>query len=236
PDISVKLTPRGGKPILERLARDILERDIEDTLVAMDSDYDDFRGRKIDDRRVLYSHGYSWENEVYASGNLERVYCTLCHCGIAPQEVRDQFEIDLAELDVTLKRATHADFYALCSGSSVLPRRAPGRVIASDPVSGKPSIVRTELIKLVGEARSKIKKPMTPHTGPPKDALRFCVGHVFAFAIRILIKAVASIHYGRLSVPPDHLRDVALLTFSDFLRSDAPHAVVQHHRAQSALI
>jgi hypothetical protein len=76
PDLNVKISPRGGKPILQRIATHIVEQNVQDTLVAMDSDYDDFRSLKYQDRRVLYTFGYSWENDVFIEPNLRRALDT----------------------------------------------------------------------------------------------------------------------------------------------------------------
>lgn len=74
PDKRVHCVARGGKAQLESRARSLITQNIQNTLVAMDSDYDDLLGAKIDDPRVLYTFGYSWENDAFSSNALVQIY------------------------------------------------------------------------------------------------------------------------------------------------------------------
>jgi hypothetical protein len=54
----------GNKPTLSSIANDVSEVGIPNILVCMDSDYDVPLGGSIESPSVLYTYGYSWENDA----------------------------------------------------------------------------------------------------------------------------------------------------------------------------
>jgi len=236
PDLKVRFTARGGKPVLEGLANEILENDISNTIVALDGDYDSLTGDCIPDRRVLYTYGYSWENDVYALDNLIQAYCSICHCATPPGDAAAEMSTQLDRLAGELRRPVIADFFAFQTGSSLLPRDAPGRVIKPNRETGLPAVARDQVIKLARAAKSARIKPIPPGLIAPEDTLRFCVGKVIAFAARCLLKAVIHTHHGKVALPPDHLRDVAILTFTKLLTSTPGNPTAQHYHQQCAAL
>jgi hypothetical protein len=63
----------GSKSVLRTIAADIRNRDIPTIVICLDRDYDWHCNCKIDDERVVYSYGYSWESDVVCYCGLERV-------------------------------------------------------------------------------------------------------------------------------------------------------------------
>src|SRR6185437_15614878 len=75
---SLKLAFRavGSKTNLQKLARLVDNGEVTGTLVAMDRDYDHLFGNKISSPQVLYTYGYSWENDVWTTAIIEELfYC-----------------------------------------------------------------------------------------------------------------------------------------------------------------
>ena len=60
-----ELFPIGSKKTLEQIATLISVDRIQNVGVAMDSDYDELENTKIKSPYILYTHGYSWENDVF---------------------------------------------------------------------------------------------------------------------------------------------------------------------------
>ncbi len=234
PGRKIKYLPRGGKPVLESLATQIVREDIKATLVAMDSDYDDFRARKIIDPRVYYTYGYSWENDVYSVSNLKEVYKLICHCDEISEEVSEFLSVNLDKLFRELRLPVFADYIALCGGSSVFPRTSPGRVIGSDNDNGCPVVKTGEILKLCRGA-NEITKGKRGAANPMNDNVpRNCVGHVLAHGVIMILKACIIQFYKRNSRPaPDHIRDIAITTFRELLHSvgEPPVESVAYYRA-----
>ncbi|MCK1536447.1 MULTISPECIES: DUF4435 domain-containing protein [unclassified Bradyrhizobium] len=67
PDLSFTILVKGGKKDVLQFASYIVSNNISGTAAVLDCDYDDLCGTMITDRRVIYTHGYSWENDVVNS-------------------------------------------------------------------------------------------------------------------------------------------------------------------------
>lgn len=55
----------GSKSSLKEICNRITSGDISNVIVTLDSDLDEFIGTKFDSPFILYTRGYSWENDVY---------------------------------------------------------------------------------------------------------------------------------------------------------------------------
>lgn len=71
PDLGFTILAKGGKPEVLKFASYVIENDVRGTAIALDRDYDDLCNTIINDPRVVYTYGYSWENDV-----LCRKVCT----------------------------------------------------------------------------------------------------------------------------------------------------------------
>lgn len=233
PALRIHFTPRGGKPELEKLARDIIEKDADNTFVAMDRDYDDFRGSTIVDRRVVYTYGYSWENDLYASGNIAAVYCAVAHCGTLPAVTQDFINDALSHLEAALRLPVYADLMALLHNSSVLPRRSPGRIIVENRGVKNGFVKRTEVLNLLKNV-NQATRPRVPviRYDPPFDPIRYCVGHVIELAYTYLLRAAMKEQGKRANISSDHATDLGLQTFPGFLAAYPDDPVAVHHFKQ----
>lgn len=229
PDITVRFVPRGGKPILEKLAEQIIQSDISNVLVAMDSDYDIVDGNIIDDHRVLYTFGHSWENDVFCLENMLRSYVALCHCASLPGNVEEFLRVAIAKLHREIYWPVQADYVALINGTSVFPREKPGRIVQQYPKSGGVWIEKNQVLKYVAAAKTKKKREIK--VSRISDIGRHCVGHIYDLAMIYIIRAAAKQFGRKTSVSPDHIRDVCLQTFSSLL-SDSVSELCNHHRQQ----
>ncbi|WP_191326050.1 DUF4435 domain-containing protein [Novosphingobium pokkalii] len=236
PDLKVVFLPRGGKPVVEALAQKIIDEDISNTIAAMDRDYDGLLGHEIADSRVLYSHGYSWENDAFTPEFLNSMVKSLARLTTLPAAAEAALAAGCEKLCDDVQRAIKLDFLALSAGSSVLPRNAPGRVIKADPVTALPKIDQAELIKLaaVANVRTRLRKPrILPQA---VFELHHFVGHCFQHAILILVKAVLRNVGVKRAVSLDHFEDLALSSLSRHLQDNHAGAIAVHHEAQCSAI
>lgn len=236
PDISFVFLPRGGKPILESLARDTIANDVGNVVVAMDTDYDRLTDDLIQDNRIIYTYGYSWENDVYDREFIASLITTISHQdGISEEDltsINDIYDKFVSNIRLPMK----ADLAALLAGSSVLPRSAPGRIIKTCPISSSPITDKREVLNLIMVANSTTR-PRTSLKVPsmPTD-LRYLVGHCLSHATAIIIRAALRRMGIRKTISSDHLRDVALLAFGKRLGAYPQSAVAAHHASQCAMI
>ncbi|MEP3436087.1 MAG: DUF4435 domain-containing protein [Hoeflea sp.] len=231
PDIRVHCIARGGKAQLESRARSLITEDIQNTLVAMDSDYDDLLGDKIEDSRVLYTFGYSWENDAFSPNALLNIYAHLVRANVAPADEGNFILTECANLERKLKWPVRADFLALISTSSILPRDAPGRIVKKHPTNGLPQLQLGEVIKLCKHVNLNTRPRNFSNTPKEIPATRYCVGHVFTYCVHLIVGAT-KFHFGRGKGPsPVHFRDIGLLQLTKFLREALTDPIVVHYRS-----
>jgi len=77
PGFTYKVRPLGSKVNLLPHAKDIADLKVTNVIVAMDRDHDHHRMRLINHPLVVYTYGYSWENDAWRAeaiiSKLERI-------------------------------------------------------------------------------------------------------------------------------------------------------------------
>lgn len=230
PGVSIHFAQRGGKPIVESLARSIVASDIQNTIAAMDRDYSEFReGRFIDHKRVFYTYGYSWENDAYCPHIIPRIASRLGRCVDLPREYKAQLAADSDRLRNHIGKVVFADFVALLKGGSVFDREKPGRYSTLNG-EGRPEPALDRCRADVQRARRALQgRDMRPSVGYPADSVRFFWGKAYEHYIRLGLQKTIRAFSGN-SVQPEHLRDVAIACFcqSLFVGQNAPS--LDHYR------
>jgi len=237
PDLKVWFTCRGGKPVLEALAHDVVARNVSHTLIAMDADYSRFfPNRLISDRRVLYTYGYSWENDLYYLEHAIDCHARFAKCQAVLQPVIDHYNSSWASFSKQAHWIMNADFLALARKTSAIPRNSPGRII-SKSANGVPELDLRQARVLVLEAqRTKSADPPKPYIARPKDPQRDLVGKVIGLAARFIALSALRAHSAIRALSADHFHQMALMVFEAALRSAQSNPVLDHHRAQAAAI
>lgn len=230
PDRIVRLIPRGGKPVLEALARDIAAKNISNTIVAMDRDYSFFRQNAyIIDVRILYTFGYSWENDVFSMGQIPKIARQLARIASLPQVHQDDLDGDIWELDALIGKYVFADFVAILKGGSVFDRDRPGRYTRVT-ATGRPRFAKDRFKQDVAKARCELKgRVIRPCNGYPQEQSRYLWGKAFEHYVRLgLNRTVGSIS-GR-TFSPEHVRDVAIVCFANCLATGQNSLVLDYYR------
>ncbi|MEW4951463.1 DUF4435 domain-containing protein [Pseudomonas asiatica] len=112
PELTYEIRPLGSKANLLPYAQDVAASKVFNTIVAMDRDHDHHRHCLIEHPCVLYTYGYSWENDAWRAeaiiSKLERVSVR----GVAP-EVAEQIRTKCRNFFVDFNRLIFVD--VLCS-------------------------------------------------------------------------------------------------------------------------
>jgi hypothetical protein len=237
PDIKVHFVCRGGKPVLERLAREVIVDDMTSVLVAMDADYSRmFPGQFISDHRILYTYGYSWENDVYHEGHGIGVYRRIARRSSIPASVKDFYVEGWERFRKQAHRLMMADFFGLAAHTSVIPRQSPGRLVDRDG-DGRPFVVKRQCLLLTAAGNcAPCRRPIKDYDHRPDCAKRYLVGKVLELAARYLMNACISRFSGGRAATELQFRQLALWTFEAALASSKRSVVLNHHRQQMAAV
>ena len=232
PKLKIRCLARGGKHRLKSLARNVVDNGIRSTLVAMDGDYDELTSRKIVDRRVLYTYGYSWENDVLSKNVLVHILADSMGADILSPDETSFLHSKYDDLAKNLIWPVRADYYAHVAMTSVLPRDKPGRVVSVDPKTSVPLIERGKVIELCA-ANNKSKRPRTlPKLPILADSMRFCVGKFYAYLILCLLNSVhMKFKRSKKFSQTDDLNFVAILQFPDVVLSESDTPITIHYKS-----
>ena len=95
PCLRITFKPVGSKSVLLKLAADI-QAGVQNICVAMDSDFDRFNDKTIKAPRVLYTWGYSWENDLYSPHTILETAISLSPIDRFTYEPKIKADIDSA--------------------------------------------------------------------------------------------------------------------------------------------
>jgi hypothetical protein len=156
PGKSVHVKPVGGKRLLRGMARNVVERDLKKTIVAMDRDYDGESGQIIDDHRVVYTLGYSVENDLCNAHSLKHVAEVITRNEPLDQAISTEVDQIGSSLSASFTRVVALDYVYYRSGHALIDRDVPGKTVKSSsrgtfpPELNRPGIL-TQLRKAKGE-------------------------------------------------------------------------------------
>lgn len=116
PDIKFKFISRGSKLALLPIANEIITGQISNTLVAFDRDYDFECENHFLHPRVIYTRGYSWENDVWNSSGIMHLVDEL-HLGeIISQDKADDMERCVSDFFRRARRVARINLAAKQNG------------------------------------------------------------------------------------------------------------------------
>ncbi len=89
PNIKAHLKSIGSKATVISVSRLVVTGVIHHVITALDRDFDHIRRAKIRHPNVLYTYGYSWENDVFTKSNLKTLSRSLCLNRIRCKKIND---------------------------------------------------------------------------------------------------------------------------------------------------
>ncbi|MDQ1850760.1 hypothetical protein Q9299_20865 [Gemmobacter fulvus] len=115
---------KGSKTNIVPLARRAVEGDVKNIAFAMDRDYGDYHGFPILDTRVVYTYGYSWENDVLLSLNAVAVFSMFAAVANGDSVDQDLRAFTVAASE-SASRVTHMDISNALTTIALFDRGKP---------------------------------------------------------------------------------------------------------------
>ncbi len=188
PDRSYKFRSIGSKETVKSIVSDIKNGSINNVIVAMDRDFDQINGKLIISKNVIYTFGYSWENDAWNQNSLKEAFCALSGVCKTKMEAESQIIDDYyVECSLMLHRAVHIDAVLSQYESSLFDRESYMRYVKIAR-NGKPMVNKDQIKNSLKNARQNMNRPIVR-----KESFRLlsplvdCFGHLFAeYGYRIL--------------------------------------------------
>ncbi len=181
PDLKLHFVPRGSKAILVEIAMDAINDSTKNVIVAMDRDYEGFFGKIVHHSSVVYTFGYSYENDIYCINALIKAFYALC-----PLSQDDPgAEEDAIDLIASFSRdvwwAHLADICGIQVGQQVIDRGKVSRYLIKQPYGSRPKVDKNALFEDVIRANRARTRAKICGAGLRSAMIPlFAVGHLYA--------------------------------------------------------
>jgi len=224
PELRLRILPRGGKDQLIALAESMDGSDEGKVMVAMDRDYDSIFNRAINKKFVVYTYGYSFENDIFAPGTLEDLFlslCPICDDGIDVANVIGDL------IDEFCKDVWWAQLADVCGGvvaRKVIDRDHIAKYMANNSYGCKPKLSKSAFSIDVrkankGEPRKRVRGIPYRKTHLPE----FSIGHLYASFCYKIMAYLHSLYSHTAKLTRDSVTSSAIANFVAHITA-APHS------------
>lgn len=223
----------GGKPNLCEMATKVSSGDIQNTIVAFDRDFDNICGKLYHSKNILYTYGYSWENDVWSIENTkEAVYKISGACKVGEREVGEQFVDCMESLSASFYRAVRLDAIMFEYGSSFFERERYRQYI--DTSESSPPKIKKERIRDTLSRRRASSRPRTVAKAIPNLQVAVdCYGHLWESICYHTLLHFVRVGVGRNSRFTVQSAIVVLIQlFSADLSSNRESTIAEHYRTE----
>ena len=217
-DKKIKFKSVGSKTTVKDIAFDVINGKIETVYVAMDSEFDDIIKTKINNSNIIYSHGYSWENDVWNETIVKDIINELSAVRIDSKELDNHFKSFLK----IIKIAVLADGYLFVKNSSFFPRPKGYLFCVECKSIDLPLIKKDEIEKRINDLTLN-KSTLYSFGRKNKISIKkHCYGHFLADYCCQLISHYLKNRLKLSSVPKDIIYRMAINKFfqNTFLLSE----------------
>ena len=181
-DLSVSFRATGTKDTLKKMATELASGRISGICVVMDRDFDDLFGEVVSHHRVLYTHKYSWESEVFETRVILRAFQTFALSEISERRLEEEIRPIVAKLRRDLRHLIRADAILCAAGKPLFRRKRPVSALNDRGKFRKPSLNCDSIRSRLRTYRSEIKGYYLVRPLGQVDVKRHCFGKLFLAA------------------------------------------------------
>lgn len=236
PDLKCKFLPRGSKINLISYIEDIKRGVLLNNIVAIDRDYDEFYGNLYESNFVIYTYGYSYENDIYDEKIVVDTFLSLCPSLHEEDNISHEVNEFISNFVVDSRFFSYADFLAFSIGQKVIDRDKLGQYIDHKTDHLLPKLNSNEIRKAVRVAALSTGRRRVPRgTMKRIDIPRFSVGHFYELFVFKIIFYLHKKYSDTQKLTKDSIRSHSIQMFSIFLRDMDSEVVRYYNRVMGAI-
>lgn len=152
----VQFRALGSKNSLQKLCDLLCRGEISNVAVAKDSDLDDFLSVKVESPYVLYTRGYSWENDVYSVDQVLKQVESLILESVIDEETKKEVKGYYKEFERYAKRLIKIEIMSRKNGVRFITGLNGERLLGS----GKPGIRSDQLKSALDVVKGVVARPV----------------------------------------------------------------------------
>ncbi len=187
----IKFKSIGSKFLIKEIANDIITGNISSVYVGMDNEFDEILNKRITHPNVLYTYGYSWENDVWNIETIKSLIENFTAIEIENDEIENNYNEFLSKVTI----AVYADAYLFKSNSSFFPRNQGYLFCVDCKPKDLPIILENEIkSKMVEKCITKRQISLygKKHSINPQ---KYCFGHFLAdYCCQLIIHYIKKRH------------------------------------------
>jgi len=149
PEIKCKIIPRGSKTNLLELSSKILNNEIRNSIVGLDRDYDELDNSIMNHNNILYTYGYSFENDIFYEKFLKEIFDALCPICEPGFDASNEIDIPLNRFKRQFFWPSYADYCAKKIGRKFIDRKKPNKYLSGNDVKNPPTLLTSVLLEQI---------------------------------------------------------------------------------------
>lgn len=209
----IKFKPIGSKNSVSKIAQLIIDKNLTTVYSAMDQEFDMIYNLNFSSGNVLYTHGYSWENDVWNEKVIRKVINILSANSIDKNIVNQHFKKFLKEI----KYSVYADGYLFGKSSSFFPRPGGHLKLVECDINLETKLKHAEIATIINN--KNLKKSTIYSFGNRKniEVKRNCYGHLLGDFCSKLIQFILKKYYSLSGIKTEFIRRIAITIFFDYI-------------------
>ena len=226
---SFKFKPIGSKSTLKLLLEKFITENISNNLICTDSEFDEIFNDKYDSNKVIYTYGYSWENDVWNKDLLVYLINQLTGCINETEEIENDFNLFLENIGQHVKCDAH--FFKL--ESKYFPRPNGHQKLINCDSSNYPYIIDEQFQLIIGKLNIDIElNEKISNDFANLDVQRYCYGHFYNDFCKNYIKYFLKVKHKLNGIADDIIRRLAISNFNNYISNE----VDQYYESKVSLL
>ncbi len=208
----IKYKPIGSKSTVSKIAQEIIENNITTVYAVMDQEFDMVYETNFSHSNIVYTYGYSWENDVWNENVIFSIIETL-----SAKKINKNLILGLYNSFINhIKYFVAVDGHLFSKSDSYFPRpKGHMKLVNCDPKK-EPFLKTVELTKIIEE--KEIDDTIINDFLDKKDicAKRNCYGHLLGDFCKQLIHHILKIEYNLSGIKDEFIKRMAINLFFKF--------------------
>lgn len=205
----------GSKTAVTKIAENIINSNITTVIAAMDQEFDMIHNTKLNHTNVLYTCGYSWENDVWNENVVEEVIYRFS----AQRTNLDLITSHFNKFIRDIKIGVYTDAYLFPSAQSFFPRPGHMRLLECNSTLA-PDVKRQEIITLINNTGVNLRDAFNYGVVNHLCCRKNCYGHLFGDFCKNLVKYILKNFHNLTGIGDEIIRRTALTSFTGLLRDE----------------
>ena len=188
-NLSVSFRAIGTKNTLKEIAIRLSQGSVSGICVAMDRDFDELFGNMIYHNRVLYTHKYSWESELFETRVILHAFRTIAFSEISERNLEQKIRPIVGEVRHELRHFVRADAILCAAGKPLFRRKGAVAALKAPRKNQPPSLDLHRIKAQLRTYHAEVRGYVLLRSLGRIDVRRHCFGKL------LLAAAIQTMHF-----------------------------------------